>query len=53
MANDILIEARGVTRILPGIVPTTLVRNVDLAIRENEFVAITGPSGSGLSLIHI
>lgn len=49
MANDILIEARGVTRILPGIVPTTLVRNVDLAIRENEFVAITGPSGSGKS----
>jgi len=49
MANDILIEARSVTRILPGIVPTTLVRNVDLAIRENEFVAITGPSGSGKS----
>jgi lipoprotein-releasing system ATP-binding protein len=44
-----LIEAKGVTRILPGIVPTTLVRNVDLAIRENEFVAITGPSGSGKS----
>src|SRR6476646_4695329 len=33
MANDILIEARRVTRILPGIVPTTLVRNVDLTIR--------------------
>ena len=49
MANDILIEARRVTRILPGIVPTTLVRNIDLAIRENEFVAITGPSGSGKS----
>ncbi len=49
MAGDILIEAKGVTRILPGIVPTTLVRNVDLAIRANEFVAITGPSGSGKS----
>jgi len=46
---DILIEAKGVTRILPGIVPTTLVRNVNLAIRANEFVAITGPSGSGKS----
>jgi lipoprotein-releasing system ATP-binding protein len=44
-----LIEARKVTRILPGIVPTTLVRDIDLAIRENEFVAITGPSGSGKS----
>ena len=29
--------------------PTTLVHNIDLAIRENEFVAITGPSGSGKS----
>jgi lipoprotein-releasing system ATP-binding protein len=44
-----LIEARKVTRILPGIVPTTLVRDVDLVIRPHEFVAITGPSGSGKS----
>ena len=44
-----LIEARNVTRILPGVVPTTLVRNIDLKIGGNEFVAITGPSGSGKS----
>ena len=44
-----LIEARNVTRILPGVVPTTLVRNIDLKIGDNEFVAITGPSGSGKS----
>ena len=44
-----LIEARNVTRILPGIVPTTLVHNIDLAVGDNEFVAITGPSGSGKS----
>jgi len=44
-----LIEARNVTRILPGIVPTTLVQGIDLAIADNEFVAITGPSGSGKS----
>ena len=44
-----LIETRRVTRILPGIVPTTLVQDVDLTIGENEFVAITGPSGSGKS----
>jgi lipoprotein-releasing system ATP-binding protein len=47
--SDVLIEARGVTRILPGIVPTTLVHDIDLSIRANEFVAITGPSGSGKS----
>jgi lipoprotein-releasing system ATP-binding protein len=38
-----------VTRILPGIVPTTLVRNINLRIGGNEFIAITGPSGSGKS----
>lgn len=44
-----LIEARGVTRILPGVVPTTLVHDIDLKIGQNEFVAVTGPSGSGKS----
>jgi lipoprotein-releasing system ATP-binding protein len=44
-----LIETRNVTRILPGIVPTTLVHDVNLRISENEFVAITGASGSGKS----
>ena len=29
--------------------PTTLVHDIDLAIGDNEFVAITGPSGSGKS----
>jgi lipoprotein-releasing system ATP-binding protein len=44
-----LIEARGVTRVLPGIVPVTLVRDISLTVTEGEFVAITGPSGSGKS----
>ena len=44
-----LIVATSVTRILPGVVPTTLVHGIDLAISDNEFVAITGPSGSGKS----
>jgi lipoprotein-releasing system ATP-binding protein len=44
-----LIEARGVTKILGGIVPVTLVRNISLGIMPREFIAITGPSGSGKS----
>jgi lipoprotein-releasing system ATP-binding protein len=44
-----LLEARNVTRILPGIVPTTLVHDIDLVIGPKTFVAITGPSGSGKS----
>ncbi|BBK40449.1 ATP-binding protein [Allostella vacuolata] len=47
--RDTGIVARGVSRILPGAVPVTLVRDIDLAIGKGEFVAITGPSGSGKS----
>ena len=42
-----LLEARNVTRILPGIVPTTLVHDIDLVIGPKTFVAITGPVGLG------
>ena len=44
-----LIETAGLTRVLPGIVPVTLVQDVTFSIGEGEFVAITGPSGSGKS----
>ena len=42
-----LIEARNVTRILPGIVPTTLVHDINLRIPAGSSLAIVGPTGSG------
>jgi lipoprotein-releasing system ATP-binding protein len=44
-----LIEARKVTKILGGIVPVTLVADITFSIMPREFIAITGPSGSGKS----
>jgi lipoprotein-releasing system ATP-binding protein len=43
------LEARGLTRVLPGPVPVTLVENATFSVHKGELVAVTGPSGSGKS----
>ena len=44
------VELRNVTRTLTEeVIPVTLVKNINCAINQGEFAAITGPSGSGKS----
>jgi lipoprotein-releasing system ATP-binding protein len=43
------LEARAVTRILPGPQPATLVADVEASFEARSFTVITGPSGSGKS----
>jgi lipoprotein-releasing system ATP-binding protein len=47
--GDELLRVEGVTRVLPAVVPVTLVKDIDLVFRRGEFASITGPSGSGKS----
>ena len=44
-----LLEARGATRVIDGEMPTTLIADIDLRVEPGEFIAVTGPSGSGKS----
>jgi spermidine/putrescine transport system ATP-binding protein len=49
MASDrILLELKSVTK---SFGPTTVLENIDLAVRDGEFITILGPSGSGKTTI--
>ncbi len=43
------LEARQLERVLPGPPPISLINGIDVAVAKGEFVAVTGPSGSGKS----
>jgi lipoprotein-releasing system ATP-binding protein len=49
MDGPMRIDARNVSRVLPGPVPVTLVRDITVAFPASQFAVITGPSGSGKS----
>jgi lipoprotein-releasing system ATP-binding protein len=45
----IVLQTIGLVRRIEGVVSHTLVNGIDLSIHKGEFLAITGPSGSGKS----
>ena len=47
--SEVALQAVGLVRRLDGAVSHTLVNGIDLAVNKGEFLAITGPSGSGKS----
>src|SRR3954471_1681027 len=53
--NDVILRANGLRKgFQMGETVVTVLKNVDLAVREGEFVAIEGRSGSGKStLLHL
>jgi lipoprotein-releasing system ATP-binding protein len=47
--SEAALQAVGLVRRLEGTISHTLVNGIDLAVNKGEFLAITGPSGSGKS----
>jgi lipoprotein-releasing system ATP-binding protein len=49
LMSDVALEAVGLVRRIEGAISHTLVNGIDLKVEKGEFLAITGPSGSGKS----
>jgi lipoprotein-releasing system ATP-binding protein len=47
--NNTVIQTVGLVRRVEGVVSAVLVNGIDLSVSKGEFLAITGPSGSGKS----
>ena len=47
--TEVALQAVDLVRRIEGAISHTLVNGIDLAVKKGEFVAITGPSGSGKS----
>jgi lipoprotein-releasing system ATP-binding protein len=47
--TDIVVQTVGLVRRVEGAISATIVNGIDLTVERGEFVAITGPSGSGKS----
>src|SRR3954468_7927915 len=47
--SEVALQSVGLVRRIEGTITHTLVNGIDMAVKKGEFVAITGPSGSGKS----
>jgi lipoprotein-releasing system ATP-binding protein len=49
--TPVLLQTEGLTKVYPGVDPVYAIRELDLTIRQGEFISIIGPSGSGKSTL--